>query len=64
MYEQPQTSVDECKLVLATQDLYWKYYQEVSMQCSLPFSQSWLVWVSHKGVLSACNDLAAILHAT
>ncbi|CAL5218970.1 g724 [Coccomyxa viridis] len=28
VYEQPQASVEECKLVLSTQDQYWRYYQE------------------------------------
>ena len=36
MYEKPQASVAECKLVLNAQDQYWKYYLEVSEQCSIP----------------------------
>ena len=39
VYEQPQISAEECKVVLATQDQYWKYYQEVCMQCSLPLGR-------------------------
>ena len=35
VYEKPQASVEECRLVLNTQDRFWRCYQDVSQQCSL-----------------------------
>ena len=29
VYEKPQASVAECRLVLSAQDQYWKFYLEV-----------------------------------
>ena len=49
MYETPQASVEECKLVLSTQDHYWRYYQEVSQQCSV-------CWQGKLSLKNVCQD--------